>query len=102
MVDFSQHRLRGAPAARFEVDLRDCEVAGEIPKDLDGALYRLHLDWLYPPANLDETILAADGYMSLFRIKGGRAHYKGRYVQTERYLRQREAGRQIYGYYRNP
>ena len=49
MVDFSQARLRGAPAARFEVDVHDCEITGDIPKDLDGALYRMHLDWLYPP-----------------------------------------------------
>jgi carotenoid cleavage dioxygenase-like enzyme len=102
MVDFSQARLRGAPAARFEVDVHDCETTGSIPKGLDGALYRMHLDWLYPPANLDETILAADGYISAFRLKDGRAHYKGRYVQTERYRRQMEAGRQLYGYYRNP
>jgi carotenoid cleavage dioxygenase-like enzyme len=103
MVDFANRRLLGsALPARFEVDLHDCEVAGEIPKDLDGALYRLHMDWLYPPANADETILAADGYISLFRLKGGRAHYKGRYVQTLRYRKQIAAGRQLYGYYRNP
>jgi carotenoid cleavage dioxygenase-like enzyme len=87
---------------RFEVDLRDCDVRGEIPKDLDGAFYRLHLDWLYPPRNADETILAADGYISQFRICNGRADYKGRYVQTLRYRKQVEAGRQLYGYYRNP
>lgn len=87
---------------RFEVDLRDCEVSGEIPKDLDGAFYRLHLDWLYPPANADETVLAADGYISQFRIRKGRVDYKGRYVQTLRYRKQIEAGRQLYGYYRNP
>ncbi|HEU4625796.1 MAG TPA: carotenoid oxygenase family protein [Steroidobacteraceae bacterium] len=103
MVDFSDRRSSGSAApARFEVDLRDCEVAGEIPKDLDGALYRLHMDWLYPPAYADETILAADGYISMFRFKRGRADYKGRYVQTLRYLKQIEAGRQLYGYYRNP
>ena len=87
MVDFANRRLLGsAPPARFEVDLRDCEVTGAIPKDLDGALYRMHLDWLYPPANSDDTILAADGYISMFRVKNGRADYKGRYVQTLRYL----------------
>ncbi len=48
------------------------------------------------------TILAADGYISMFRLKGGKARYKGRYVQTERYRKQIEAGRQLYGYYRNP
>jgi carotenoid cleavage dioxygenase-like enzyme len=103
MVDFTDRRLLGSAApARFEVDLRDCEVAGDIPKDLDGALYRLHMDWLYPPMHADETILAADGYISAFRFKGGRADYKGRFVQTLRYLKQIEAGRQLYGYYRNP
>jgi carotenoid cleavage dioxygenase len=87
---------------RFEVDLHDCEMTGELPKDLDGAFYRMHLDWLYPPSFEDDTILAADGYISMFRLKGGKAHYKGRYVRTERYRKQVEAGRQLYGYYRNP
>lgn len=103
MVDFSKRRLLGSAApARFEVDLRDCEVQGEVPRELDGALYRMHMDWLYPPANSDETILAADGYISMFRLRNGRADYKGRFVQTTRYLKQMEAGRQLYGYYRNP
>jgi carotenoid cleavage dioxygenase-like enzyme len=103
MVDFSPRRAVSAPSsARFEVDLNDCESTGEIPKALDGAFYRLHLDWLYPPAYADETPLAADGYISMFRLKGGRASYKGRYVRTRRYLKQMEAGRQLYGYYRNP
>jgi carotenoid cleavage dioxygenase-like enzyme len=101
-MDFEKYRSMGNPAPmRFEVDLNDCEVSGELPKDLDGAFYRMHLDWLYPPAFEDDTIFGADGYISMFRLKGGRAHYKGRYVQTERYFKQREAGRQLYGYYRN-
>ena len=87
---------------RFEVDLHDCEMTGKLPKDLDGAFYRMHLDWLYPPLFEDDTILAADGYMSMFRLESGKAHYKGRYVQTERYRNQIDAGRQLYGYYRNP
>ncbi len=103
MVDFSKHPMTGIAApARFEVDIGDCEVKGEIPRGLDGAFYRMHLDWLYPPANADETILAADGYISMFRFKNGRAAYKGRYVRTIRYLNQVKAGRQLYGYYRNP
>jgi len=103
MVDFSNRRLLGsAPPARFEVDLHDCEIQGEIPKSLNGAFYRLHMDWLYPPADADETILAGDGYVSMFRLKNGRADYKGRFVQTLRYRKQIEAGRQLYGYYRNP
>jgi carotenoid cleavage dioxygenase-like enzyme len=103
MVDFSRHPLTGTAApTRFEVDIHDCEVKGEIPKDLDGAFYRLHMEWLYPPLHLDETILAGDGYISMFRFNGGRAHYKGRFVRTQRYLNELKAGRRLYGYYRNP
>jgi carotenoid cleavage dioxygenase-like enzyme len=57
---------------------------------------------LYPPMFSDDTSLAADGYISMFRLAEGRADYKGRFVETQRYRRQRDAGRQLYGYYRNP
>jgi len=104
MVDFSAMKdMTGyfAPT-RFEADIFDCETTGNIPADLDGAFYRLHHDWLYPPKFADDTLLAADGNMSMVRIKDGRAHYKTRYVRTDRYEKQRAAGHQLYGYYRNP
>ena len=104
MVDFSgQPGMKGffAPT-RFEADIFDCEVVGEIPAELDGAFYRLHPDWLYPPNPPDDIILAADGYASMFRFKGGVVDYKGRYVRTERFQNQLAARRQLYGYYRNP
>ena len=104
MVDFSSMpgaRGPGAPT-RFEADIYDCEVLGQIPAELDGAFYRLHGDWFYPPKHADEPYLSADGYISSFRIKGGRADYKGRYVRTQRFLKQLEARRQVYGAYRNP
>lgn len=88
--------------ARFEADLFDCETEGRIPSDLDGALYRMHGDWFYPPAFEDEASLSADGYISSFRFKNGSVDYRGRYVRTDRYCRQRAARRQLYGYYRNP
>ena len=50
----------------------------------------------------DEAPLSADGYISMFRIRNGRADFRGRWVETERLRRLREAGRQLYGYYRNP
>jgi len=103
MVDFS--KLPQAPyfrPARFEAEIADCEVIGQIPTEIDGAFYRLHTDWLYPPDPIDDIPLAADGYVSMFRICQGRADYRGRYVRTQRYQAQRAAGRQLYGYYRNP
>jgi len=93
--------ITGAPT-RFEAEIPDCEVVGQIPADLDGAFYRVGAEWYYPPKFADDAILNADGYISMFRIRGGRVAYRGRWVRTERFRRNQEAGRQLYGYYRNP
>lgn len=87
---------------RFEASIDDCEVVGSIPKDIDGAFYRVGGEWYYPPMFPDDAPLNADGYVSMFRIKNGKVDFKGRWIQTHRYKEQRKARRQLYGYYRNP
>lgn len=87
---------------RFEASIDDCEVVGSIPKDIDGAFYRVGGEWYYPPMFADDAPLNADGYVSMFRISDGKVDYKGRWVETHRYKQQHEARRQLYGYYRNP
>lgn len=104
MVDFSilaQARGYFAPA-RFEAEVFDCEITGEIPRALAGAFYRMHGDWFYPPFKADEASLSADGYISMFRFRDGIVDYRGRYVRTDRWQKQHAARRQLYGYYRNP
>jgi carotenoid cleavage dioxygenase-like enzyme len=104
MVDFSSMPLMmgyHAPC-RFDAELFDCELTGTLPADLEGAFYRMHLDWFYPPKYPDEASLSADGYISMFRFKGGVVDYRGRFVRTERFELQRKERRQLYGYYRNP
>ena len=93
---------RGSAATRFETEIPDCDVIGKIPADINGAFYRVGAEWLYPPKFPDDAILNADGYASAFRIRNGRVDYRGRWVQTERFARNRAAGKQLYGYYRNP
>ncbi len=104
MVDFSgmPHAVGYFAPARFDAEIFDCEVLGAVPPDLSGAFYRLHADWFYPPKFRDDASLAADGYISMFRFRGGIVDYRGRYVRTDRFERQRAARRQLYGYYRNP
>ncbi len=104
MTDFSSMPLATGyfSPSRFEAEIFDCEVIGKIPADLEGAFYRLHGDWLYPPKYRDEASLSADGYASVFRFKDGIVDYRGRYVRTDRFKRQLAARRQLYGYYRNP
>ncbi|UJW84974.1 carotenoid oxygenase family protein [Devosia sp. SL43] len=104
MADFSlTHPLSGffAPT-RFEAEVIDCIVVGEIPSSLNGAFYRMHGDWIYAPKFKDEASLSADGYISMFRFADGSVDYRGRYVRTDRYNTQIAARRQLYGYYRNP
>jgi len=86
---------------RFEGEIFDCEVQGEVPRELRGTFYRLGGDWLYPPKFPNEVPFSADGYISMFRFWDGRVDYKGRFVRTPRYLANRKAGRQLFGIYRN-
>jgi carotenoid cleavage dioxygenase len=104
MVDFAQVPTKVGYFApeRFEGEVFDCEVLGKIPKDLNGAFYRVGGDWLYPPLHADDAPLNSDGYISMFRFTNGIVSYKGRYVRTKRFEADRAANRQLYGYYRNP
>jgi carotenoid cleavage dioxygenase-like enzyme len=86
---------------RFEGEIFDCEVQGEIPGDIHGTFYRSGGDWLYPPKFPYDAPFSGDGYISMFRFNKGRVDYKGRFVRTPRYLANRRAGRQLFGIYRN-
>ncbi|MEO6152546.1 MAG: carotenoid oxygenase family protein [Croceibacterium sp.] len=88
--------------ARFAAEVYDCEVEGRIPDALNGTLYRVGGEWFYPPKFADDSPFAADGIASYFRIKDGSCDFRCRFVETPRYLSNREARRQQFGYYRNP
>ncbi|HUN25494.1 MAG TPA: carotenoid oxygenase family protein [Steroidobacteraceae bacterium] len=89
------------PTLRFEGEIFDCEVEGEIPRDIRGTFYRLGGDWLYPPVSPHDAPFSADGYLSMFRFWNGRVDYRGRFVRTPRYVANRNARRQLFGIYRN-
>lgn len=95
----------GAPRTvplRFDASIEDCEVVGKVPSDMAGAFYRVGYEWYYPPKFRDDAVLNADGYISMFRFRDGKVDYRGRWVETQRLQNLRKAGRQLYGYYRNP
>lgn len=104
-VDFSNHPLFppgfNSPT-RFEGSVYDCEVAGKIPTDLHGTLYRMQCDFAYPPPlNEWATGFNGDGHISMFRFAGGSVDYTGRYVMTDRLKAERAARRRLFGVYRN-
>lgn len=104
-VDFRGHPMFppgfNSPT-RFEADVYDCEVWGEIPKDIEGTFVRMQCDFEYrPPKNEWMTGFNGDGHISRFRFKDGSVDYKGRYVKTARIMAERHARRRLFGVYRN-
>ena len=105
-VDFRGHPLFppgfNSPT-RFEADVYDCEVWGEIPSDIEGTFYRMQCDFDYrPPKNEWLTGFNGDGHISRFRFANGSVDYKGRYVRTARLMTERKARKRLFGVYRNP
>lgn len=87
---------------RFEGDIHDCEVEGEIPVQLNGTFHRVHPDQQFSPKFDDDQFFNGDGMISLFRFRGGKVDFKQRYAQTDKWKLEREAEQALFGHYRNP
>jgi carotenoid cleavage dioxygenase len=98
--DIPMFRGINAPS-RIEADIKDLEVVGTVPPEIDGAFYRVAADHQFPPRFANDVPFNADGLVSMFRIKGGQVDMKSRYVRTDRFLAERKAGRALFGRYRN-
>ncbi|KAH9205683.1 carotenoid oxygenase [Leptodontidium sp. 2 PMI_412] len=90
-----------APHGRFQGELDDVVVYGEIPKEINGTFYRMTIDPAVPP-HPKNPFLEGDGNLTVFQFQDGRVHMKIKYVETERYLLERKAGKRLFGTYRNP
>jgi carotenoid cleavage dioxygenase-like enzyme len=77
-------------------------IQGAIPPELDGAFYRVAPDPQFPPLAGDDIWFNGDGMITMFRLKGGIASMKQRWARTEKFNLEREAGRALFGAYRNP
>lgn len=85
---------------RFEADVHDCEVIGTIPAELEGTLYRAGPDTQFP-TRAGDIIVNGDGMVSSFDFRDGHVAFKCRYVNTERFNKERAARTRLYGIYRN-
>jgi carotenoid cleavage dioxygenase len=88
--------------ARYEVDLRDLEVEGTIPPELDGAFYRVHPDPQFAPRLGDDIWFNGDGMVSMFRFSQGRVDLKHRWIKTDKWRLENAGGKALFGAYRNP
>lgn len=105
-VDFSDHPMFKAGGfsapTRFEADIYDVEVEGEIPSGIHGVWYRMACDYRYPPPKNDwATGFNGDGHVTALFFKDGRARLKSRYVGTERLHAEAAVRRRLFGVYRN-
>ena len=103
---------------RFEGEVQNLSVRGEIPSEIDGTFYRVMPDPQLPPFIENDPVCQdfrelaevtgkpltfrkqwfnGDGNISAFKIKGGSSHFKQRYVRTEKFVREREAKRALIG-----
>jgi carotenoid cleavage dioxygenase-like enzyme len=87
---------------RFEGDLYDLEVEGQIPTGLNGTFYRVGPDQAFPPRLGDANPFNGDGMVTSFRIENGHCDMKHRWVMTDRLKAERAARRGLFGHYRNP
>ena len=80
-----------------EVQARDLRVIGEIPRELDGTLYRTGTNQHYKPFDPDHHHwFDGDGMVHAFRLRDGRASYCNKWVETDGLKIERAAGRALY------
>ncbi|MGW2572768.1 carotenoid oxygenase family protein [Streptomyces sp. NPDC001537] len=104
-IRFPQNEFQSFEAPmRAEIDIRGLEVVqGEVPEHLDGGFYRLLGDRQWPSfIENDIFLLNEDGMASCLRISNGRVDFRTRYVKTPRFVAEEQAGRALFGAYRNP
>lgn len=78
------------------------EIAGEMPKGLNGAFYRNGPNPQFEPRDARHHWFAGDGMIHGVFVEDGKATYRNRYVQTPKYLVEHEAGRSLFGSFSNP
>ncbi len=82
---------------RMEGEAFDLEVEGDLPEGLEGTLYRIGPNPQFPEPEKKKHWFLGDGMVHAVRLEAGRAHYRNRWVRTETFTLEREAGRPLFG-----
>ncbi|KAI1839883.1 hypothetical protein JX266_013905 [Neoarthrinium moseri] len=86
---------------RFEAEVYNCTVKGEIPPQIDGTYYRCMPDALWAPLYDDDVYINGDGAIDAIRIENGHVDFKQKFVRTEKFNIERAARKSVFGKYRN-
>ncbi len=85
-----------------EDDFTELTVTGEIPKGLTGSYYRNGPNPQFEPRDPNHHWFAGDGMVHAFHVANGKVGYVNRYVHTNKYKLEHEAGRSLFGTFGNP
>lgn len=77
-------------------------LEGSLPEGLEGSWYKVGPDRQFPPMHGDDVFIDGEGMVHMFRFHDGAVRYRSRWVRNARFLAQEEAGRSLFGEYRNP
>ncbi len=96
------HFIGSNTPRQLELSKRNLDVEGEIPPEVEGAFFRAVPDNAHAPMFDDDIALNHDGMIARFSFDKGAVDFDIRYVETERYLAEKQARRALFGRYRNP
>ncbi len=87
---------------RFEAYAPDLVVEGELPRDLAGVFFRNGPEPLYPTRGEEYHWFDGDGMVYAFHFEDGRVSMRNRWVRTEKFELERQAGKRLFGLFGSP
>jgi carotenoid cleavage dioxygenase-like enzyme len=79
----------------FECDAPVLKISGELPRELNGTLYRNGPNPQFDAPGAHWFV--GDGMLHAFHLEGGRASYRNRWVRTPKWQAEHDAGRALFG-----
>src|SRR5437763_16896789 len=88
--------------SRIEADIVDLAHEGAIPRELNGAFFRVQPDPQFPPSLGDDIAFNGDGMISRFHIHDGSCDFRLRLAGIVSWRLESTAGRSLFGEYLKP
>jgi carotenoid cleavage dioxygenase-like enzyme len=79
----------------FECDAAFLKVSGELPRELNGTLYRNGPNPQFDAPGAHWFV--GDGMLHAFHLENGRASYRNRWIRTAKWQAEHDAGRALFG-----
>ena len=79
----------------FESDAAFLKIEGELPRELNGTLYRNGPNPQFESPGAHWFV--GDGMLHAFHLENGRASYRNRWVRTAKWQAEHDAGRALFG-----